>query len=790
MKNYLWVMLAFMAFDVAKAQQSFTLRGKLTQGSKSINGFVRTSSRKTGISTSGGTYTISAIFVGDTLRFSTLHAPNQQVSFVFTDTSQTSYDIDFELPIAIEKIEVEGVPYITESTRSTLGKAEIAKQNVGQDLPYLLNFTPSVVVSSDAGAGIGYTGIRIRGSDQTRINTTINGIPLNDPESQGVFWVNMPDLASSASSIQIQRGIGTSTNGAGAFGASLHVQTYEVKPSNTPSAELNHSWGSFDSWKHTLKASTGLMKSGFVVDVRLSAIRSEGFIERAASDLRSLYLSGGYYSPKTQFRFNLMQGKEKTYQAWFGVSEEMLKTNRRFNPYTYDNQTDNYQQNHYQAIIDHSFSSFLSANVSLFYVRGLGYYEELRENEAFAAYNLPYIVLGNDTITTTNLVRRRWLDNHFYGTVYSLNYEKNNWNMVWGGGLNHYKGKHFGEIIWAKIATNSNIRERYYDNDAQKIDFNQFLKISKDFRTQAGNRLAVFADFQYRHVGYNFIGFDRNLNTTAQQVSFNFINPKAGINYSWQQHRVHLLAGIAHREPNRNDFTESTPSTRPQAEQLRNIETGYQVGNKQKNLKINAFLMQYQNELILTGKVNDVGAYTRTNVPRSHRVGLEVEGNYQISKHWIWQANATISQNKIRNFTEFLDDYDQATQQINLYRNSDLAFSPRFIAANRLTILPIENLEISLTSKYVGKQYLDNTQNENRRLKAFFVNDLRIAYVYKPVKGFRALTISVLFNNLLNEQYEANGYTFSYISENKKVTESYYYPQAGSNFMLNVGILF
>lgn len=370
----------------------------------------------------------------------------------------------------IKEITITGVPYITESTRTTLKKTDIEKQNYGQDLPFLLNFTPSVVVTSDAGAGVGYTSLRVRGSDQTRINTTINGIPQNDAESQGVFWVDTPDLASSAQSITLQRGVGTSTNGAGAFGASLNIQTFG-KPESKPSAEINNSWGSFNTWKHTLQASTGLMENKFVVDARLSQIKSDGFIDRAFSDLQGLYLSAGYYGEKTNLRFNLLRGKERTYQAWFGIREDILKENRTFNPYTYDNQVDNYNQNHYQAIFDHKITENLTTNVSLFYVRGFGYYEEFKEKDAFSKYGLSDVTIGDSTISKSNLIRRRWLDNHFYGTVFSLDYEKNGWNVIYGGGWNKYEGKHFGEIIWAEIAVNQTIRQRYYDNDAFKADF-------------------------------------------------------------------------------------------------------------------------------------------------------------------------------------------------------------------------------------------------------------------------------------------------------------------------------
>lgn len=686
----------------------------------------------------------------------------------------------------IEAVTITGIPYITELTRSTLKKTELQKRNYGQDMPFLLNFTPSVVVTSDAGAGIGYTGMRVRGSDATRINTTINGIPLNDAESQGVFWVDLPDLASSAVSVSLQRGVGTSTNGAGAFGASLNIQTFD-KPADEPSAELNHSWGSFNTWKHTLQATTGKMKNGFVVDARLSKITSDGFIDRAFSDLLGVYLSGGYYGNKTTLRLITLQGRERTYQAWNGIREDILKENRRFNFYTYDNQVDNYNQNHYQAILDHQISEKIKLNVSLFYVRGFGYYEEFKEKDKFSKYGLPDVIIGSDTIKKSDIIRRRWLDNHFYGSVYSLDYTHKTWNFILGGGWNRYEGKHFGEIIWAEFAQNAPIRYRYYDNDAIKVDFNQFLKVANEWNLTNG-KLSAFADVQYRYIGYNFLGFDQNLQSTQQNAEFHFFNPKAGLDYAWQKHRVYALWGIAHREPNRNDFVESTPTSRPKAERLNNIEMGYQIAWKNANFKINSFLMDYTNELILTGKVNDVGAYTRTNVPRSRRIGVELESNIQLTPKIIWQANLTLSQNKIPEFTEFVDDFDNGTQEAYTYQNVDLAFSPRLIAAQQLTFKPFKEWEIGLLTKYVGKQYLDNTQNENRKLDAFLVNDLRFAYTFTPKQGLKSLQIGLLVNNIFNELYEPNGYTFSYIVGGQRFWENYYYPQAGTNFLLNVGL--
>jgi len=798
MKNFIVSLIGlFLPLFVAAQNQTFTVSGKVSDKEGNfIPGaaiWLKDNPQVNVVSDAEGGFELKEVIQGNFLIISAIGYKNTTIPVSSSP-----------LNIVLEEDEVCDCPFITsineitvigriiEPTRSELKKSDIEKQNLGQDLPFLLNFTPSVVVTSDAGAGIGYSGIRVRGSDATRINTTINGIPLNDAESQGVYWVNMPDLASSAQSISLQRGVGTSTNGAGAFGASLNVQTFS-KPEKKPSAEINNSWGSFNTWKHTIQASTGLMENKFVVDARVSKIKSDGFIDRAFSDLQGMSLSGGYYGKNTNLRLNIMQGRERTYQAWYGVDESTLKENRTYNPYTYENQVDNYNQNHYQGILDQRINNYLSANVSVFYVRGLGYYEEFKEKDAFSKYGLPDVVLGDSTISESNIIRRRWLDNHYYGTVYSLNYDRSNWNVIYGGGWNQYDGKHFGELIWSEIAVNQNIRQRYYDNDALKTDFNQFLKVSKEFQLENG-KIAAFGDLQYRMVGYNFLGFDRNLQSTQQNAEFNFFNPKAGIDYSFgsNKHRIYTLWGIAHREPNRNDFVESTPVSRPKAEKLNNVELGYQITGGKANFKLNGFLMQYQNELILTGKVNDVGAYIRTNVPSSRRMGVELEGNWAVSKHFAWQANATLSQNKIKEFTEFVDDYDNGGQIENTYQNPDLAFSPRVVASNQFIFKPLgdETLELALLSKYVGKQYMDNTQNEARSLEAFFVNDVRLSYTYKPTKGLKALQVSLLVNNILNEEYEPNGYTFSYFLNGQRNWENYYYPQAGTNFLINIGLKF
>lgn len=719
-----------------------------------------------------------------------------RVSYVGFETSTNPLDIrqNETISIALRRSTFTADEVIVSATRANersaiaytnVTAAEIRKQNLGQDLPVLLNFQPSLVSTSDAGAGIGYTGFRIRGSDGTRINVTLNGIPYNDAESQGTFWVNMPDFASSVSSIQIQRGVGTSTNGAGAFGATVNIQTNELR--KEAYAETNHSAGSFNTLKNNVLLGTGLIGGKFTVDARLSRLKSDGYIDRASSDLKSFYLSGGYFGKKSFVRLNVFSGLEKTYQAWEGVPEALLQTNRTFNPYTYDNQTDNYQQDHYQLLTSHQLSGNLTLNVNGHYTKGRGYYEQFREADRLDSYNLPPVVLGGDTITRTDLIRRRWLDNDFYGTVFSLDYDsfkRLKWNV--GGGWNRYAGKHFGEIIWARFASTSNIRDRYYDNDAVKTDFNVYGKVFY----QLAEPLTVFADVQVRTVDYSFLGFDNELRNVQQTDHLRFLNPKLGFTYQLSEtSTAYASLSVAHREPNRNDYTESTPQSRPRPEQLRDLEAGYRYRRGALALTANAYFMDYRDQLIVTGKLNDVGAAIRANVPRSYRAGVELEAGWQLAKTLTMNANATLSRNKIREFVAYYDNYDDGTQRQETFLNTDISFSPSLIYGGQLVWQAAKGLELAWLSKYVGNQYLDNTSNEARKLAPYLTNDLRAIYTFKP-RWAKEIGFSLLLNNVLNTLYESNGYTFSYVSEGRLVTENFYYPQAGFNFLTGVTLKF
>jgi iron complex outermembrane recepter protein len=670
------------------------------------------------------------------------------------------------------------------STYQNISKEQLEKNNLGQDLPFLLNQTPSAVITSDAGAGVGYTGIRIRGSDPTRINMTINGIPYNDSESQGTFLVNLPDFASSINNIQIQRGVGTSTNGAGAFGASLNIQTTTRRDSAY--AELNNTFGSFNTQKNTVNLGTGMINNKFSFDGRLSRINSDGYIDRASSRLKSYFLSGAYYGKNSLVRANVFSGTEKTYQAWNGVPENMLESNRTFNGFTYDDQTDNYTQDHYQLLYSHSFSPKVAINTALHYTYGRGYYEEYKDDQSLSKYGIQPAIIGSETISRSNLIRRRWLDNDFYGATYSLIYTPTpEFNFTLGGAYNEYSGRHFGEVVWAQYASNSNIRERYYNGNGFKTDFNIFGKAAY----QVG-KANLFADLQYRRLAYTIDGTDKNRNILNVSDKLDFFNPKLGISYQLDEHStLYTSFAVANKEPNRDDYVNAPLTAAPKAENLKNIEAGYRLGNQNFSAGLNGFAMFYNDQLVLTGKVNDVGEYIRQNVPDSYRLGVELQGQWQISNQFGWAASAALSRNKIEKFSEYIDDYDNGIQIRNDYTNTEIAFSPAFIGSSEFSYKPSPNTEIALISKYVSKQYLDNTSNNNRSINAFFVNDIRLAY-NTSIKRVRNIGLTLLVNNALGERYETNGYTFSYVYDAVPTTENFYYPQAKQNFLLSLSLKF
>jgi iron complex outermembrane receptor protein len=670
-------------------------------------------------------------------------------------------------------------------TKTNISKKEIEKQNLGQDLPFLLNQTPSVVINSDAGNGVGYTGIRIRGVDATRINVTLNGIPYNDAESQGTFFVDLPDFASSVSSIQIQRGAGSSSNGAGAFGATINLSTNEVNPKAY--AEFNNSYGSFNTWKNTVKAGSGLIDGHFTADIRLSNITSDGYIDRAFSKLRSFYFSTAFIGKTNMFRFNFFKGYEKTYQAWYGISETDLKAgNRRINyagtekpGEPYDNETDNYWQDHYQLFYTHHFNPHLSFNTAIFFTKGKGYYEEYRADQSYDIYHLSFPVIGADTIFTSDFIRRLWLNNNFYGNIFSLQYHNTKTEFTFGGAYTRYEGNHYGKLIWAEHGFTGS--DKWYDLDALKTDFNSYAKLLQKF----SNKWNGYVDLQWRHIKYNIDGFPDNPDLFIKN-NYNFFNPKFGISYNYKGWNGYLSYSIAHKEPNRDDF-EAGKNQQPKSEQLNDVELGIERRKVHWNWGGVFYYMKYKDQLVLTGKINDVGAYTRTNIRDSYRTGVELQGSVQ-PLNWLKAgANLTLSKNKIQHFTEYIDDYDNGGQKLNGYSSTDIALSPDIVGAATLSFIPVKNLELSFLSKYVGKQYLDNTQNEGRKLNPYYVQDARVIYTLH--KGFlKEANIILQVNNIFNKKYEPNGYTYNYIYGGELSVNNYYFPMAGTNFMAGINL--
>ena len=699
------------------------------------------------------------------------------------ETTSDQKDTIELLPVEVKALRANATaPF----SKTNLRKADIEKQNLGQDLPFLLNQTPSVIVNSDAGNGIGYTGIRIRGTDATRINVTLNGIPFNDAESSGTFFVNLPDFASSVNSIQIQRGVGTSSNGAGAFGATINMSTNEVN--KQAYAELNSSYGSFNSLKNTLRVGTGLLGNHFTVDGRFSRISSDGYIDRASSNLRSFYVSSAYLSERTNLRLNVFSGKEKTYQAWYGVSEADLATNRTTNyagmerpGHPYDNETDNYNQDHYQFLFDQKLGSHLVFNTGLFLVKGKGYYEQYKAGESLADYGLTPLSTG---ITETDLVRQLWLDNSFYGNIFSLQYGKGQTALTLGGALSNYVGNHFGTVTW----TGQELKEapgRWYDNDGEKADFNLYGKWQQNLSPE----WQVFTDLQYRRVHYTTNGFRDNPGITVDET-YNFFNPKLGLSYSRNNWLAYASYSVANKEPNRDDF-EAGVTELPRPERLYDMELGLERKLASYNFGATLYYMQYNNQLVLSGKINDVGAYTRTNIKDSYRAGVELQGGAVITKWLQASANLALSKNKIKNFNEYIDVYDAnwdwAGQDTISYKETDISFSPNVVGAATVSIKPIEKLEVSLLGKYVGRQYLDNTTNKSRSLDPYYTQDVRASYSF-PMRWFSNVNVIVQVNNVFNKLYEPNGYTFSYYADNVLTTENYYFPMAGTNWTLGLNI--
>ncbi|HIF84700.1 MAG TPA: TonB-dependent receptor [Flavobacteriaceae bacterium] len=682
---------------------------------------------------------------------------------------------------------------------------DIAPLNLGQDLPTILNFTPSVVTHSDAGNGVGYSAMHIRGSDETRINVTLNGIPLNDSESQLVYWVNMPDLSSSISNIQIQRGVGTSTNGSGAFGGSINILT-DIH-SDYPSTEISNSFGSYGTLKNSIKFSTGLSINKIEFSGRFSNISSDGYIDRASSDLKSYFLQGIYETENTVIKILNFAGHEITYQSWYGIDGETLMKNRTYNPagiYTdikgntkfYDNQEDNYKQDHYQFHWNQKLNNNWTGNLSFHYTHGRGYYEEYMENQHVEDYGLE----GHDVDEEheeTDLVRRLWLDNDFYGTVFNFVNTTKKYELIFGGSYNNYLGEHFGKVIWAREAGNSEIGHKFYDNYGDKNETNLYSKL--DYHLN--DKLSLFGDIQFRNVNYkaDFSGsgwYDGGHNHGAQgddvfnsiDKKFNFLNPKIGLYYKINDRNdFYISYAKAQREPTRADYENGNPY----AETLNDFEIGWKRKNKNSKVNLNIYFMDYKDQLVLTGETDGVGNRIRANVGNSYRLGLEFDAIYFLSDRFIVNPNFTLSSNKNKDY------YFNYNGELKNFGDTNLSFSPELILANSLTYKITDDFSAFLNSKYIGEQYMSNTNVETSILNSFVVNDLGFKYKFSINGLLDEVSLNILVNNVFDYKYASHGNHYFYdlmIDSDPETINtiggSNYFPMADRNFLMGINLKF
>ena len=747
-----------------------------------------------------------------------------QVSFVGYETFTSNITItgNMVIDVNLDEKAVLGpeVTILAIRARSTdpvafseLTYEDIEKKNFGQDIPYLLSLTPSMVVTSDAGTGIGYTGLRLRGTDITRVNVTVNGIPLNDSESQGVFWVNMPDFATSVDRVQIQRGVGTSTNGAASFGGSINFSTIAA-PGDKAHVVIDNGFGSFNTMRNSVQLYTGLLPNRFAFNARLSNITSDGFIDRAFADLKSFYFSAGYFGNASSLRFITFSGKEQTYQAWYGVplvklhndragmekliamdgwseaeANNLFNSNQRtFNRYLYDNQTDNYQQDHFQLHYSYQPTSKLLVNSALHYTRGKGFYESFKYNQSFASYNFPFSTLNinGEDIDNTDLIAQKWLDNHFYGITFSAAYQHENMHVVIGGAANQYDGDHFGNVTWTAVNAGLPANFQWYFNQGTKRDLNYFAKITSELLPST----SIYLDLQGRHVYYSINGLHDDQRDLTRSTRYDFFNPKFGINYEFEAgKRLYASVAVAHREPSRSDFRDADLNMVPRPERLVNYEAGFDWITSNWGLQANLFYMGYRDQLVLTGRINDVGAYIMNNVPESYRAGIELSGRVRVTPNLSWSGNIAISRNMIKNFTEYVDNWDTGLQESFFLGDTDIAFSPRVVASSSIEANPLANLSVILNSRHVGRQYIDNTSNQSRMLDSYLVNDLVTRYRIN-LKGNTAIELALQVNNLLDASYISNAWVYSYISGQTRDVIDGYFPQAGRHLMAQVRLKF
>jgi len=774
----------FLFVSILANAQQFTLSGKVVdENKKPLTGAsIVVKELKKGVSSDEagnfnlnlqkGTYTVAVSFLG-----------YKTVSEKITLSKNEFYVVQLTAEFSVlDEILVSAVRVNADVpvTFSNLSKKEIAKRNLGQDIPVLLNYLPNVVSSSDAGAGIGYTYMKVRGSNSERINVTVNGIPYNDAESQGAFWVNLGDFASSTESLQLQRGVGTSTNGSGAFGASLNILTDAV--SENAFGEIANSFGSFNTRKHTVKFSTGKINDHIEIAGRVSNIYSDGYVDRAFADLKSYFLQASYTDENTLIKAITFGGKERTYQAWEGLTEAQLQENRRQNPYTYDNEVDNYQQDHYQLHWNEKLTDNWSTNVGLNYTKGAGYFEQFKAGEDAADFN-NLIVDGSDVIV------RRWLDNDFYVVNFNTNYKTEKLNFISGISYSNYTGDHFGEVIWGNnLTSNTTIRDRYYFSDATKNDFSVFSKAT----FAISEKLSGYVDLQGRFVSYQTAGLTSDRDVIDVDANFNFFNPKFGFTYKINSHNnLYTSFAVANKEPNRNDFENGvdTPET------LNDLELGWRLNKENLTLNTNIYYMDYKNQLVLTGALDDVGQQIRATSGSSYRLGLEIDADIRLSNQFKIRPNASFSTNKNRDF--FITRNGNPTPQS--LGETDISFSPDVVLGNMITYMPVKNLQFTFLSKYVGQQFMSNFSSaisDTDVLDNFFTSDVNVVYEIAPKSIFTSITFTALVNNIFNVEYVDRGYyytfddTWSQANVTTTVDGAGYYPQATRNFLMGVTLRF
>ncbi|WP_026302496.1 TonB-dependent receptor [Psychroflexus tropicus] len=733
-----------------------------------------------------------------------LMLPSGEYTLVFKYGNQREFDIKlyqnltldvdmFKAEESLDEVLVQAFRVDADSpiTHSNFSKAEIEERNLGQDIPILLNVLPSVVSTTDAGNGIGYTSIRVRGSDASRVNVTLNGIPYNDQESQGTFWVNLPDFASSTENIQLQRGVGTSTNGSGAFGASLNILT-EAK-NDKANAELTNSFGSFGTRRHTVEFGTGLLEDNFTFTGRLSQIKSDGYIDRAFSDLKSYFLQGTFQDGGTYIKALTFGGNNITYQAWNGIDRETLENDRTFNPsgqYTdengntqfYDNEVDNYKQDHYQLHWNQKLTPNWSTNLSLNYTYGRGYFEQYEEDADLSFHEIDPVSIGGETIEESDLIRRRWLDNDYYVVNATSSYSDSQVDFTSGLFYSYYTNDHFGEVIWSRFAGNSEIRDNYYFGTGTKQEFTVFSKAT----IKINDQFSLFGDLQGRFVHYETSGLTSDKVNLLVDEQFNFFNPKAGATFRVnEENQLYASYGRAQREPRRTDFENGI--TNPEI--LDDFELGWRLDFGPSSINTNLYAMLYKDQMVLTGALDDVGAPIRETSGESYRLGLEIEADLRLNQLFSLRPNLTLSRNKNVDFRANLNGEVQNLGETNI------SYSPEIIAANQLIFHPFQDFQVNFISKYVGEQYMGNIDSEVSLLDSFFTNDLNIVYEWNEVPLFKSIVFTGLVNNVFDVEYESNGYFFTFDFENEQGQTQTgqgagFYPQAGINFLVGATLKF